>query len=106
MNSMMKGTFLTAALLVSLTSLGCSKKTEAVEDAAPVAAPVEEAAAPVAVIEDTGAPAPVAAAAAAPQFVDMPDEGNATGKASNEITPQNYKAEMDKLEGELANPGY
>lgn len=106
MNAMIKNTFFSVALLAAIASVGCKKNTEATADAA--VATVEEAAAPVAEVVDTGVAAPVATATAvAPAGpFDLPEEGDAVGKASAEITPQGYKAEMDKLEGELANPGY
>ena len=104
---MRKRSLVAIAVVAAFASvMGCSKKTEEAPDSGAVAV-VEEAAAPVAVVEDTGAAAPTTTAQAvvtAPY--DLPEETDHVGKASAEIGPQNYKAEMDKIEAEVAKPGY
>ncbi len=76
---------------------GCPKKSEAVSDAAPVAATAS--AAPSAVVEEDAAPATTAK-------VDtewLPSHTDDDTKAKKEITKANYKQELDTLDKEISS---
>ncbi len=76
---------------------GCPKKTQAVPDAAPVAATVSTT--PTATAEEDAAPPPTAKSD--PEWV--PTHTDDDTKAKKEITKTNYKQELDTLDKEISS---
>jgi hypothetical protein len=87
------------AVAVLATVVACKKKSEPVApEPVPIAAPVATTAAPTPEPSET---APVAEAPAAPDDeISVPEDFE--GEATKTITDKNYKAELDKIDKEIA----
>jgi hypothetical protein len=86
------------AIAVLATVVACKKKSEPAAEPVPTAAPVATTAAPTPEPSET---APVAEAPAAPDDeISVPEDFE--GEATKTITDKNYKAELDKIDKEIA----